>query len=74
MIKFSPSANRSLQLEQLINLMMEPDPNSRPSADEILLHPRLQSIMISLKDSASSSMKLVDPLRAATNKRNINLS
>lgn len=44
MIRFSPSANRSGQLEQLINLMMEADPARRPSAQDILLHPRLQCL------------------------------
>ena len=40
-IQFSPSANRSDQLQQLINLMMEPEPANRPDIDEILSHPRL---------------------------------
>lgn len=39
--KFSPSANRSAQLEQLITMMMEPDPQLRPDIDEVLLHPQI---------------------------------
>ena len=41
-IMFSPSANRSYQLEDLINHMMSPHPEQRPSIEEILLHPNLQ--------------------------------
>ena len=44
-IKFSPSADRTTQLEELINKMMDPDPEARPSIEEILLHPNLSSIM-----------------------------
>lgn len=44
-LKFSPSANRSAQLEQLITRMMEPDPASRPDIDEILLHPNVQAVL-----------------------------
>ncbi len=40
-IKFSPSANRSDQLEELINNMMAPKAEDRPSVDDILLHPIL---------------------------------
>jgi len=38
-IVFSPSTQRSQHLTTLINRMMEPDPNKRPSIEEILLHP-----------------------------------
>ena len=41
-IMFSPSANRSYQLEDLINRMMSPHPEQRPPIEEILLHPNLQ--------------------------------
>ena len=41
-IMFSPSANRSSQLEDLINLMMSPEPEDRPTIEEILLHPNVQ--------------------------------
>ena len=44
-IRFSPSANRTAQLEDLINKMMDPDPETRPSIDEILLHPNLSKVM-----------------------------
>ena len=44
-IKFSPSANRSTHLEELINRMMAPEPDMRPSIDEILLHPNLSQYM-----------------------------
>jgi len=44
-IKFSPSANRSEHLVELINRMMDPEPDSRPSIDEILLHPNLSVYM-----------------------------
>lgn len=44
-IRFSPSANRTTQLEDLINKMMDPDPETRPSIDEILLHPNLSKVM-----------------------------
>lgn len=44
-IKFSPSANRSTQLEDLINKMMDPAPEARPTIEEILLHPNLSTIM-----------------------------
>ena len=44
-IRFSPSANRTTQLEDLINKMMDPNPETRPSIDEILLHPNLSKVM-----------------------------
>ena len=40
-IKFSPSANRSEELENLINFMMDPSPTNRPTIEDILSHPRL---------------------------------
>ena len=42
-IVFSPSANRSSYLERLINDMMNPDPNLRPSIEKVLMHPCIQS-------------------------------
>ena len=44
-IKFSPSVNRSTHLEDLINKMMDPDPDTRPCIDEILLHPYLSAVI-----------------------------
>ena len=40
-IKFSPSANRSIHMEELINRMMAPLPEMRPTIDDILMHPNL---------------------------------
>lgn len=40
-IQFSPTANRSKLLEDLINRMMAPDPDMRPPIDEIMMHPSL---------------------------------
>jgi len=59
-IKFSPSANRSQQLEELINSMMDPDLEARPAADDILLHPVLQ-------------MKLQRRMQAAKIRKDLNL-
>lgn len=38
-IMFSPSANRSKHLETLVNRMMTPDPQHRPTIEDILMHP-----------------------------------
>jgi len=64
-LKFSPSANRSVQIEQLITLMMEPDPQLRPDIDEILLHPMIQSVINRSKDSHVSPV-VKSPMRSAT--------
>ncbi len=44
-IQFSPSAQRSPALEDIINRMMEPEPANRPTIDEVLLHPKLQTYL-----------------------------
>jgi serine/threonine protein kinase len=50
-IEFSPNSKRQNgEVEQLITLLMEPDPNNRPSSDEILLHPNLQKFFLQYKD------------------------
>jgi hypothetical protein len=33
---------RTSQLEEIINLLMDPNPLTRPSIEEVLLHPRMQ--------------------------------
>jgi serine/threonine protein kinase len=58
LIKFSPSAKRSDQLEEIINLMMEPNPEVRPSVDELLMHPRLQVIAGSMSKGIKKTLNL----------------
>ena len=57
-IQFSPSANRTDQLEKLINLMMEPLPENRPGIDEILMHPKLQVIQATMDPSIKRNLRL----------------
>eukprot|EP00347_Sterkiella_histriomuscorum_P013002 403366388 len=77
LIQFSPSAGRSQQIESLINLMMDPCPESRPDIDDILLHPKLTNIQASMNPSIKRSLKLnhlespiVDKLRNPLSTKN----
>lgn len=58
LIKFSPSAKRSDQLEEIINLMMEPNPENRPTVDELLMHPRLQVIAGTMSKGIKKTLNL----------------
>ena len=68
-MKFSPSANRSVQLEQIISMMMEPDPALRPDIDKVLLHPNVQAAINKTSVGKSTSSPIVSsksPIQATT--------
>lgn len=55
--------------------MMEPNPASRPTADEILMHPRLQKIMNNLRGDTSLPSSTTDLKQSLPSKRgNMKLS
>ena len=62
-IVFDPAMGRSKQIEEIINQMMSPDPEERPTIDEILQHPFLQRFL-NYEDKTHKSSKSMHNLSA----------